>query len=242
MGRPCPGGAAVSLHATPEEEAALSMRAACTSILLLAVLASPASAQFKLAGGINLANFFGDAVEDTESRTGLNLGASVGIARLGPVRVLAEGYYRQKGAQSVQALEQGGSVEWGIDYIEIPVLARVDLPLVGGRLLPYLQGGPAFAWKIDCGIELSESGTEQDCDDLLGENLDETLRDYEQGLVLGGGLDLGVLGGAGAVNLDARYTRGLTRISEGSDGLDIKNQALSVMLGYSFGFNPGFRR
>ena len=55
--------------------------------------------------------------------------------------------------------------------------------------------------------------------------------------MLAGGFDFAV-GSVGAINIDARLTRGLSRLAQGSDGPDIRNQAFSVMLGYSFGL-PG---
>lgn len=51
-------------------------------------------------------------------------------------------------------------------------------------------------------------------------------------------LHIVVIPGHGALNLDVRYTRGLTRITEepdGGDAPDVTNQAFTVMLGYSFG-------
>jgi hypothetical protein len=80
-------------------------------------------------------------------------------------------------------------------------------------------------------VNTGSGSNESNCDDLSGENVEETIKDYEQGLILGGGLDFAVFS-AGAINIDARYTHGLSRLAE--DG-DIHNRALSVMLGYSFG-------
>ncbi len=221
-------------------------------LLALAVAPAPTAAQFRFSGGVNLTDFFGGDVGETEQSTGLNMGASFPVMRFGPVQIVAEGYYRQKGAtQSIQDLQAAAlagdltnaltTFEIGLDYIEIPILARIDLPVLGGRILPYLAGGPALAWKIDCGVKADALTASSDvsCDDFSSENLGETLRDYERGLVVGGGIDLAV-GSMGAVNIDARLTRGLSRLSEGQDGPDVKNQAFSVMLGYSLGLPGGF--
>lgn len=212
---------------------ALTVSAACLAIL---ASGSSASAQFRLNGGMNLSSFLGNDVAESADKRGLDLGGSFGLLRVGPVQLRAEGYYRQKGARSAQYVQdaalQGGIAEIGIDYVEVPVLLRVDLPL-GGRLFPYLEAGPAFAWRIDCSISF-DAGTgtsEPSCDDLDGDNLEETLKEYEQGLVVGGGIDIPVLG-AGAINIDARYTRGLSRLTEHNE---IHNRAFAVMLGYSFG-------
>jgi hypothetical protein len=216
-------------------------------IPLLGLLASePLDGQFRVSGGYDLTTFFGSGAEGASSRASLGLGGSAALLSVGPVILVAEAYYRQKGARNVaefnQQVFEEGAAEIGLDYLEIPVLLRVNLPTIGDRFVPYVNGGPAFAWKIDCGIRFqAETGAaEQDCDDLQGENFEETLRSYEQGVALGGGVDIAVFGGIGAINVDARMTRGLSRINETAQGgAEVRNRAFSVMLGYSFGIPGG---
>lgn len=204
--------------------------------------ARPAAAQFRLAGGVNLSDFFGDDAGQTDRKSGLDLGLSMPLFRMGRAQLVAEGYYRQKGARNVEEFQQaalaGQSLEVGIDYVEVPVLLRLSLPSLGRRVFPYVQGGPAFAWRIDCGVsfDAATSASTTQCDDLNGQNIEETLNEYEQGLVLGGGIDVPVMQ-IGSVSIDARYTRGLSRIA---DNDEIRNRSLSVMLGYSFGLPYGF--
>ncbi len=220
-------------------------RSFALAALLAGVAAIPAQSQLALRGGYDLTNFFGDGIQ-ADNRQELGFGGSFGIVSFGPVVLMAEAYYRQKGADNVQAFDDQlmtlGAVEFGIDYVEVPVLLRLNLPDLGGRVVPYLSGGPTFAWRVDCGVTIhSVSQTiEESCDDLMGQNLEETLRDYEQGFVLGGGLDFVVGGGTGAINLDARMTQGLSRINENADGtIGVKNRVFSMMLGYSFGIPGG---
>ena len=144
-------------------------------------------------------------------------------------------------AQLTDSGLEGQTAEVGIDYVEIPVLLRWNFPLVRSRFRPYLQGGPAFGWRLDCGVMVSAASaggaeSESNCDDLNSENIEETLNSYETGLVLGGGVAAAVLSGRGAISLDLRLTRGLSRLSEGMDGPDVRNQAFTAMLGYTFGF------
>jgi hypothetical protein len=210
--------------------------------LLLLAPRSAGAQGFRLGGGVNLSDFFGDDAGATERKSGLDLGLSMPLLRLGPAQLRAEGYYRQKGARSVEEFQQaalaGESVAIGIDYVEAPLLLRFDLPNLGQTVFPYVEGGPAFAWRINCGVSFdaaTDDGQNQ-CDDLSGENIEETLKEYEQGLVLGGGVDVPVFR-IGSINIDARYTRGLSRLAETGE---IRNRALSVMLGYSFGLPYGF--
>lgn len=224
-----------------------------TVLSTVAVLAAallvpePAHAQVGLRGGVNLTDWFGDDVESTDRKTGLSLGASFGLVSIGPVQLVAEAYYRQKGTGfALTDLETGETppeelpetVEFGIDYLEVPVLARVNLPPLSNSLGMYVIGGPAFAWRIDCGFEteLSSGTSGTNCDDLSSENLGETLENYDVGAAGGLGFDIALPGRVGALNLEARYTGGLKRI--GADGTDVKNRAFSLTLGYSFGM-PG---
>jgi hypothetical protein len=211
---------------------------------LFSALPGTASAQqgFAIRGGLNLSRFVGGDV-DSQARRGLNLGGAMRILGAGPLGLWIEGYYRQKGAQNVDlatvATSPGSNFQVGIDYVEVPVLLRLDLPGLGSKVRPYLQGGPTFGWKIDCSVSVSAAsgGTAApDCDALLGGGLEQTLRSYEQGLVLGGGLDLNVFSGLGAVNLDARLTRGLSRLGKGDSSEGLKNQSITLMLGYAI--NP----
>ncbi len=219
----------------------------CLAALLLALLtASPAAAQFGIRGGMDLTRFIGAGGEGTDSRSQLGFGGTFGLFSFGPFTLMAEGYYRQKGAKNVQEFNdqilQGGSAEIGLDYVEVPVLLRLNLPTLARRIVPYLNAGPAFAWRIDCSIRFdAASGTaKQACADLQSDNIEQTLKDYEQGVVAGGGIDIAVLGGAGAINLDARITQGLSRINENTDGTaEIRTRVFSLMLGYSFGIPGG---
>ncbi len=232
---------------------------ALLAAVLLCAVTTPGSAQLGFRGGVSLTDFFGDDVDNTQASQNLSYGLAVGLVRIGIFEIVAEGYYGKKGAgwDLVDVLSSGGAtgldsaqvaqlaggastgvVEFGLDYIEMPVMLRVNLPLIAsGRIRPYVQGGPAFAWRIDCGITIDvggSSGSEGACADLQGERLEETLRDYELGATMGGGFELRVLGGAGAITVDARLTRGLSRIQEG--GNDVRNESFTAFLGYSFGF------
>lgn len=209
--------------------------------LFLLVAPADASAQFRVGGGLSLSELFGDDVGENDTRSGLALGASAGLFSIGPARILAEVHYRQKGAEDVMEAEQliaaGEAVEFGLDYVEVPLLVRFNLPPFGGRVVPYIHGGPVFGWQVDCGVRVTAEGGEEACEDLSGANLEETLRDYEQGLTFGGGFDVVVLRGLGAISLEGRYIRGLSRLSQEGE---VKNQGYALTLGYSFGLPESF--
>lgn len=202
----------------------------------LALLASswsaPASAQFGVKGGRNLSRFIGEDASG-ETKAGLNFGGAFTLLGLGPISVGPELYYAQKGGVREQA---DTTYEIGLDYVEVPLLARLTLP--GRFVRPYVTGGPAYAWRLNCDVE-AEDGTAPagggDCTAADFSNREAAIRTADRGVVLGAGLAVNVLN-LGGVTLDARMVRGLARLSEGQEGPDVKNQALSLMLGYSFGW------
>jgi hypothetical protein len=208
--------------------------------LLLLLPSGDAAAQFAVRGGFDLAKFFGEGVPGgVERKQDLGFGGAFRLLRFGPASLSAEAYYRRKGARSVSEFQEatlsGSDVEVGIDYVEVPVLVQLDLPAFGGRILPYLNVGPAFAWRIDCSIAFSAAGEQsQNCDDLAAGNIEDTLRDHEHGLAVGAGFDV-LVGSLGAINIDARLTRGLSRLSTVDAAEQVRNDVISVMLGYRFG-------
>ena len=130
-----------------------------------------------------------------------------------------------------------GPVDVALEYVEIPLVARLRQPL-GDRFHSWVMGGPVFGWKLDCEVRGDPgAGTvDPDCDDLLSrEGLQAKVRNYEQGYFLGAALGIDVLGGMGALTLDGRFIQGLTRLGEGGGGPDVKNRGVSLMLGYMLG-------
>lgn len=211
-------------------------------LIILFLAPSPAEAQFAVKGGINLVDVFGDDVEGSDTRPRLAGGVGFDMFGVGPFTLAPEVYYAQKGADNFQGrLAAGEAAEISLAYVEVPVLVRLAIPLGGARFQPYLAGGPVFGWQLDCQVRATEAGAEEDCGQLLGgqDQLEDTLKEFEQGLMFGAGFAFEVIRGIGAVTLDARYARGLTRLSEAEDGPEIQNRALSVLLGYRFGLGGG---
>ena len=213
--------------------------------LCLCASTTPAGAQFGLRGGMNLSKFVGAGSTNSQSATGLNLGASIPLIHLGPLSIVPEVYYSQKGAKQFDpsALAAGSAtapttLDFGLDYIEVPVLAKLSFPLAR-RLHGYVAGGPAYAWNINCSISVTSAGETSnvsDCNQTFG-SFKTAMQKADRGIVAGGGLDLDVLG-FGGLNLDARVVRGLSRLTTataGTTSADIKNQSVSLMLGYYVG-------
>jgi len=107
-----------------------------------------------------------------------------------------------------------------LDYLEVPILARLNAP-VYGRLSPHFYAGPTIAIKI--GARAQYSGAP-------GVDLDAA-RTLDSGLALGVSADLAL--GARKLVLDARYGVGLTNAFNWA-GPDLKNDAFSLMAGVTF--------
>ena len=215
----------------------MSNRAARAAWLIVAALilwATPASAQFGIKGGINLSKFVGEDA-GSESVKGLNLGASIPLLNLGPVSIGPEIYYARKGGEFDPATAE--SFEFELSYIEVPLLARLTIPLAGA-LAMYVGGGPVYGWNLDCKFSAATdpSATARECGQQFS-SFDTAMESADKGIVLNGGLNLPVLGGFGGLNLDARVVRGMDRVieSESTTGPDVKNQAITLMLGYYLG-------
>ena len=205
-------------------------------------LARPAAAQFGLSGGMNLSKFVGGSADEDESRNKLRMGVSMSLINIGPVSVGPEIHYAHRGGrQTAPTTEPNPLVaayDFKMNYIEVPLIARVSLFRVG-PLRPYLAGGPVYAWQLKCDVSFvtlsgSATGEEQDCQDDTFTSARTAYKNADKGIVLGGGIDLSVLR-MGAVSLDARMLRGLDRLTEDSADGDIKNQSVSLMLGYRMG-------
>jgi hypothetical protein len=164
-------------------------------------------------------------------------------SRVEPVSLGPEIHCAQRGAEAFEPARLAGGeltvvpVEIALEYVEVPVVARIRLPAVG-PVLPFASGGPVFGWKLDCGVTLdaSDGTAEPSCEDLLSrEGLEAKVRDCEPGLFLGGGVELPVLSGMGLVILEGRFVQGLSRLGDGAEGADVRNRAFSLTLGYAFG-------
>ncbi len=196
-------------------------------IVLLTTVVSLSSAQritggFK--GGMNLANFHGDDVEDTKSKLGFCGGGFVTFSLSKVVVIQPELLYSQKGAKwEIEFLNETWKVTDKFNYLEIPIFIKMIMP-VQGKVAPTLFLGPYF------GITITNPREEIEVNGMTIEDEIEEVKDTDFGAVLGVGIDFDL--GKGKIALDARYSLGLTTLSEAD--LHVKNNVFSFLLGYSF--------
>lgn len=95
-----------------------------------------------------------------------------------------------------------------LDYLQLPVLARLHLPAVG-TVRPSLFAGPAVAFEIGCTVQTAS----EEIALTLGCGTDDDGRTRtDWSVLLGGGGAYRV--GGGAVRLEGRYDIGLAEIDD----------------------------
>lgn len=178
--------------------------------------------------GVNVATLGGDDVEDAESRIGLVGGAFLVYRFSDMLALQPEVLYSQKGTSFS---DTEGEVTLKLDYVDVPVLLRLDVPLANSSLRPSVFAGPVFSLRASCGAEAEFDGgsVEVNCDDFDEEGI--SFKDTDFGLAFGAGLDFPA--GRATVTLDGRYTLGLSSIDDSGQDADVKNRAFAAMLGIS---------
>ena len=112
-----------------------------------------------------------------------------------------------------------------VDYMELPVLARIGVP-VSEHLSTYLMAGPAVGLLLKFQTRRESDGS---ATDLTGE-----AKRIEVSGVLGAGVEVALTRQHG-LTLEARYDRSFTRFLENGD--DVKNRVFAFMLGYQYSFS-----
>lgn len=157
-----------------------------------------------------------DADDDVERRTGFMVGGFALVDFGGPLALQPELTYTQKGATNPDT-----DVTTKLDYIEIPVLAKFQVP-VSGPVSPNIFAGPTLGFNVTSELE-DDNGNTQDLNNVSG---------TEFGLAFGGGVDFGV--SSGTLMIDFRYELGLTSIDDSNADLSINNQGFMVTAGFAF--------
>ncbi len=122
------------------------------------------------------------------------------------------------------------SITFSLDYIDIPILATVKIP-VEGTLRPFLYAGPVFAFnvrsEVSANLDFGEGSEDYSVD------MSDYTNGFEFSLALGLGLNIGIAGRD--MILDFRYEPGLTNAydtpAEADETLEWKNDTIAILLG-----------
>lgn len=197
-------------------------------LLAAAVLAAPAlapsvqaQASFGLRAGLNVADLTGDNLPGTKPRLGFTGGAFANLpVGASGLSFQPEVSYSQKGVSS-----DNSGTEYRVDYVEVPILVRYDVPVTDSGLMLGAYAGPAIGFKVS--------------EEVSG-NLGSVNTDLFKSTDVGAAFGVGV--GAGPFGVDGRYTLGLSRATDDGSGFDVKNGVFSVAATYSFGGRRMARR
>jgi len=174
--------------------------------MLVGVPAQRAGAQlvsFGVVAGASLSTFTGDLATDAKNNTGFLAGAFVRVGALG-FAVQPGVFYVTKGAKFDDVGQGSGNTK--LDYIQIPVVIRLSLPM---HL--YVGAGLAVGFKLGCKISLESAGSSSsaDCPDATATTIGPKSTEYsgiaEAGFnfgkfSLGGRADVGISNAEAAIN------------------------------------------
>lgn len=205
-----------------------------TSLLLALVLvfaaADSAEAQWKFGaqGGVAFASVGGD--DANTSGLGFNpdgVTGFVGTVYLNyaftPIVSFQPGIsFVQKGLEGTEA---GVTASIDVDFIEVPLFLRFDVPTPGSVGVHFL-GGPVIGFEAGC--DISSGSVTVSCDE------DEEITSTDFGLAAGAGLTFGI--GRAALVIDGIYNLGLRSLDDSSDDLSIKARAFMITAGFEIPF------
>ena len=208
-------------------------------LLIVGALTAGSSTAGPIVGakiGLNIANWHGDDVAANDQRFGFSGGAYAILSISEDLAFQAELLYTMKGTSKD---EFGVETVAKLDYIEIPLLMRLDIP-AGGTLRPYMLLGPAVAFEITSKIK--ENSLEVDSEDVC---LDT--KSPDTGIVFGVGTEFSPPGLGTQMMVEIRYVLGLRRINDSPEycekcdpekydcylggPFDIKNKVITIALG-----------
>lgn len=185
------------------------------------------SVSFGVKGGLNFSTIDGPAnFSDFDRRTGVEVGAVMELNfPFMPFGVETGVYYTQKGTSITVPPEQAadgslsGDLTYRMDYIQVPLLARLWIGSVG-VLEPHILVGPYAAYLID---------SENDAEDQGTEDLSDDRNTIDTGFVGGLGVDFNL--GLTRFTLQGKFTYGLTDVFE---TVEAQNRVFSVVAGFTF--------
>ena len=202
------------------------MRHLFRSIVVIGVLALPATAFAQVYGGVRAGINFADlAFEptppvDSDALIGLVGGAFVVVPLNDIFAFQPEVLYSRQGTKFS---EEGMTVRTKVDYAQFPVLARVRV--ARGSPIAILAG-PSFGAKT--GASIDGPGIP----DEFSREFEASVRKFDFGFVAGMAAELGHF------VVDGRYTWGLTNIAKKDarepDNSSAKNRVLSLSAGLRF--------
>ena len=179
-----------------------------------------------LTAGINLSRFGGEDVSDvtTDGRVGLAVGLFGSFLLSDAFAFQPELLFIQKGADFVAEDGTGGAFR--LDYLQIPLLARIRLSTGEAKAVPFVTVGPAIAFRLGCDGGLNTPGgfVSQECESISPSGVAST--------------DFSLIGGAGVeisnLILSVRYDYSFSQLNLLPDVQKVYNRGFAIMAAYGF--------
>lgn len=102
-------------------------------------------------------------------------------------------------------------------YLEMPILAKMRF-LSGGKIQPNIFCGPGLSIKT---IAINDVGVLED------------INGFDCGFIVGAGIEYQRL------SIDLRYEIGMVNFDKSADDIDLKNQTVSFLIGFTFNRSGG---
>ncbi len=179
-------------------------------------------------GGMTIAILKGENLDNLQNRYGFIGGLYYNKKLIGLLSLQTEIYYVQKGAKlEFQDLGETVSYKTKLDYVEIPVLVKLDLAMVP-LIRPHFFVGPAFGILVQATSEYEFAGRVEETD------VQEYYKGSDVGLILGAGVSFNILGGD--FMLDFSYNMGQSDINNNQEANTsaINNDVYLFTLGIGF--------
>jgi hypothetical protein len=195
--------------------------------ILSLILPEPAQAQLNtyigVQGGLTTMTTGVDRAESLGRRTGFIVGGLAVLDFPGPIGIRPQLNYIQKGSEfssedgvrDITGNRIGGDGEFIRNYVELSVPVEYQLPFAR-RGIARLFAGPTLGWnvKAETKVVVPETFSSEPTMSQVLTVQSFDIRNYEVGLVFGGGLSYEI--GVGRATVDVRYQIGLsnTRASQ----------------------------
>ena len=204
------------------------MKKLFTVLFALLAFTSLSFAQMQIGpkAGLNISNIHGDDAGSPDSKTGFGGGFFFMYQFSNMFAVQPEVYYSMKGAKEKEDIE-GETADFtvSLDYIEVPLLLKLIIPIQGSSVHPAVFAGPAVGFNTTAKGKIEYAGESYE-EDL------ENIKSTEFSLVFGGGVGFPV--GNNELGFDVRYNLGLTTIDDSADAADVKNNVINFNVYFGF--------
>jgi hypothetical protein len=180
--------------------------------------------EYGVKGGLNLSNFGGSDADEWDNRVGIAIGGFLAYPVMNMFYIQPEVLYTMKGAKWDYDFGGASYTETlQLDYLEIPVLAKLVIPLQNSTIKPMIYAGPAVAFNLKSNWHVEGNGEEFDEED-------DEVKSTDFGFVLGGGV--GIPFGSHMLGVEVRYDFGLSSFDDSPEKYNIKNNTIMLMLSF----------